>query len=83
MISGLLRDTVNATGWTVIEYGTLWQNVGHNMGDDPVADTLIRVETALTQGLPANELPAHPSHVEFPAKYQQMLLECQPLFGRW
>ena len=63
-----LRDTVNATGWTVIEYGTLWQNVGHNMGDDPVADTLIRVEAALTQGLPANELPAHPSHVEFPGE---------------
>ena len=63
-----LRDTVNATGWTVIEYGTLWQNVGHNMGDDPVADTLLRVEAALTQGLPANELPAHPSHVEFPGE---------------
>ena len=63
-----LRDTVNATGWTVIEYGTLWQNVGHNMGDDPVADTLLRVEAALTQGLPANELLAHPSHVEFPGE---------------
>ncbi len=63
-----LRDTVNATGWTVIEYGTLWQNVGHNMGDDPVADTLLRVEAALTQGLPANELPTHPSHVEFPGE---------------
>ena len=63
-----LRDTVNATGWTVIEYGTLWQNVGHNMGDDPVSDTLLRVEAALTQGLPANELPAHPSHVEFPGE---------------
>ena len=63
-----LRDTVNATGWTVIEYGTLWQNIGHNMGDDPVADTLLRVEAALTQGLPANELPAHPSHVQFPGE---------------
>ena len=63
-----LRDTVNETGWTVIEYGTLWQNVGHNMGDDPVSDTLLRVEAALTQGLPANELPAHPSHVEFPGE---------------
>ena len=63
-----LRDTVNATGWTVIEYGTLWQNVGHNMGEDPVADTLLRVEGALTQGLPANELPTHPSHVEFPGE---------------
>ena len=38
------------------------------MGDDPVADTLIRVEAALTQGLPANELPAHPSHAEFPGE---------------
>ena len=63
-----LRDTVNATGWTVIEYGTLWQNVGHNMGEDPVADTILRVEAALTQGLPANELPVHPSHVEFPGE---------------
>ena len=63
-----LRETVNSTGWTVIEYGTLWQNIGHNMGEDPVADTLLRVEAALTQGLPANELPAHPSHVEFPGE---------------
>ncbi|MFL2493931.1 MAG: M60 family metallopeptidase [Candidatus Thalassarchaeum sp.] len=63
-----LRETVNSTGWTVIEYGTLWQNVGHNMGEDPVADTLLRVEAALTQGLPAHELPAHPGHVEFPGE---------------
>jgi len=63
-----LRETVNATGWTVIDYGTLWQNVGHNMGEDPVADTLLRVEAALTQGLAANELPAHPSHAEFPGE---------------
>ena len=55
-------------GSSDFEYGTLWQNVGHNMGDDPVADTLLRVEAALTQGLPANELPAHPSHVEFPGE---------------
>ena len=61
-----LREVVNATGWTIIEYGTLWQNIGHNLGEDPVADTLLRVEAALTQGLPANELPAHPSHSEFP-----------------
>ena len=65
---GPLRDTVNLTGWTVIQYGTLWQNVGHNLGEDPVADTLLRVEAALTQGLPANELPVHPSHVEFPGE---------------
>ncbi len=63
-----LRETVNATGWSVIEYGTLWQDVGHNMGEDPVADTLLRVEAALTQNLPADELPAHPSHVEFPGE---------------
>ena len=61
-----LRETVNVTGWTVIQYGTLWQNVGYNLGDDPVADVLLRVEEALTQNLPANELPAHPSHTEFP-----------------
>ena len=61
-----LRETVNMTGWTVIQYGTLWQNVGYNLGEDPVADVLLRVEEALTQNLPANELPAHPSHTEFP-----------------
>ena len=65
---GPLRETVNTTGWTIIQYGTLWQNVGYNLGEDPVADTLLRVETALTQGLPANELPAHPSHAEFPGE---------------
>ena len=57
---------VNQTGWTVIEYGTLWEDVGYNLGEDPVADTLLRVEAALTQGLPASELPSHPSHFEFP-----------------
>ena len=65
---GPLRETVNVTGWTVIQYGTLWQNVGHNLGEDPVADTLLRVEAALTQGLAASELPVHPSHVEFPGE---------------
>ena len=63
---GPLRDVVNLTGWTVIEYGTLWQDIGHNMGEDPVADTLLRVEAAITQGLPASELTAHPGHSEFP-----------------
>ena len=63
-----LREVVNVTGWSVIEYGTLWQDVGHNMGEDPVADTLLRVESALTQNLPADELPSHPSHVEFPGE---------------
>jgi hypothetical protein len=63
---GPLRETVNETGWTVIEYGNLWQNVGYNLGEDPLADVLLRVEEALTQNLPANELPVHPSHAEFP-----------------
>jgi len=63
-----LRDVVNQTGWTVIEYGTLWEDVGHDLGVDPVADTLLRVEAALAQGLPANELIAHPSHIEFPGE---------------
>ena len=61
-----LRKTVNSTGWTTIEYGTLWENIGYNMGEDPIADVLLRVEDALTQNLPARELPIHPSHVEFP-----------------
>ena len=65
---GPLRDVVNFTGWTIIEYGNLWEDVGHNMGEDPVADTLLRVEAAITQGLPADELPAHPGHVEFPGE---------------
>ena len=65
---GPLREVVNTTGWTVIEYGTLWEDVGHNLGEDPVADTLLRVEAALTQGLPASELPAHPSHSNFPGE---------------
>jgi len=63
-----LRNVVNQTGWTVIEYGTLWEDVGYNLGEDPVADTLLRVEAALTQGLPADQLPSHPSHQEFPGE---------------
>lgn len=63
-----LREVVNQTGWTVIEYGTLWEDVGYDLGEDPVADTLLRVETALTQGLPADQLPSHPSHQEFPGE---------------
>ena len=63
-----LRQVVNHTGWTVIEYGTLWEDVGYNLGEDPVADALLRVENALTQGLPANELPSHPSHYNFPGE---------------
>ena len=63
-----LREVVNQTGWTVIEYGTLWEDVGYDLGEDPVADTILRVESALTQGLPADELPSHPSHSEFPGE---------------
>ena len=63
-----LREVVNQTGWTVIEYGTLWEDVGYDLGEDPVADSLLRVETALTQGLPADQLPSHPSHQEFPGE---------------
>ncbi len=65
---GPLRETVNMTGWTVIQYGTLWQDVGYNLGEDYVADVLLRVEEALTQNLPAHELPSHPSHTEFPGE---------------
>ena len=36
-----LREVVNQTGWTVIEYGTLWEDVGYDIGDDPVADALL------------------------------------------
>jgi hypothetical protein len=63
-----LRETVNLSGWTVIQYGNLWQDVGYNLGEDPISDVLLRVEDALTQNLPANELPVHPSHTEFPGE---------------
>ena len=36
------------------------------MGADPVSDILLRLEESLTQNLPADELPVHPSHAEFP-----------------
>ena len=61
-----LRDLVNSTGWTVVPYSTLWSSTGHDLGIDPVADIILRLEESLTQNLPADELPVHPSHVEFP-----------------
>ena len=63
-----LRELVNSTGWTVIPYSTLWSSIGHDLGADPVADVILRLEEALTQGLPADELPIHPSHSEFPGE---------------
>ena len=63
-----LRELVNSTGWTVIPYSTLWSSTGHDLGADPVADVILRLEEALTQRLPANELPVHPSHTEFPGE---------------
>ena len=61
-----LRSLINSTGWTIIEYSTLWSSTGYDLGADPVSDILLRLEESLTQNLPANELPVHPSHVEFP-----------------
>ena len=61
-----LRELINSTGWTVIEYSTLWSSNGHDLGEDPVSDIILRLEESLTQNLPAQELPVHPSHVEFP-----------------
>ena len=61
-----LRELVNLTGWTVIQYSTLWSSIGHDLGDDPVSDIILRLEESLTQNLPADELPVHPSHTEFP-----------------
>ena len=61
-----LRSLINSTGWTIIEYSTLWSSIGYNLGADPVSDILLRLEESLTQNLPADELPVHPSHVEFP-----------------
>jgi hypothetical protein len=63
-----LRKLVNETGWTVIPYSTLWDSAGHDLGADPVADIILRLEDALMNRLPADELPVHPSHVEFPGE---------------
>ncbi len=63
-----LRHLVNQTGYTVIPYSTLWSSTGYELGADPVADIILRLEDALMFGLPADELPIHPSHVEFPGE---------------
>mgnify|MGYP006234677489 FL=1 len=52
----------------MIQYSTLWSSTGHDLGEDPVADVILRLEEALTQGLNASDLPAHPSHTEFPGE---------------
>ena len=53
--------------------GTLWEDAG--MIRD-LADTLLRVEAALTQASPY-ELPSHPSHVEFPGEIPPTRTESQ------
>ena len=54
---------------------TLWSSIGHDLGrEDPVADVILRLEEALTQGLNASDLPIHPSHTEVPGKSPQMPL---------
>ena len=63
-----LRHLVNQTGYTVVPYSTLWSSAGYELGTDPVADIILRLEDALMFGLPAEELPVHPSHVEFPGE---------------
>ena len=63
-----LRYLVNTTGYTVIPYSTLWSNTGYELGVDPVSDIILRLEDALMFSLPADELPVHPSHVEFPGE---------------
>lgn len=63
-----LRHLVNQTGYTIVPYSTLWSSTGYELGIDPVADIILRIEDALMFGLPADELPIHPSHVEFPGE---------------
>ena len=63
-----LRHLVNQTGYTVIPYSTLWSSTGYELGADPVADIILRLEDALMFSLPAEELPIHPSHIEFPGE---------------
>ncbi len=58
-----LRDLVNQTGYTVVP-----ASGGYDLGADPVADIILRLEDALMWMLPPDELPAHPSHVEFPGE---------------
>jgi len=58
-----LRALVNLTGYTVVP-----ASGGHDLGADPVADIILRLEDGLMWMLPPDELPAHPSHVEFPGE---------------
>ena len=56
-----LRGMVNATGWTEIA-----ENKKYDLDADPIADVMLAIQEGLYLRLPANELVAHPSAVDFP-----------------
>ena len=56
-----LRSMVNMTGWTEIATDNKY-----DLDADPIADVLLAIEEGLYLRLPANELTAHPSAVDFP-----------------
>jgi hypothetical protein len=56
-----LRSMVNMTGWTEIATDNKY-----DLDADPIADVLLAIEEGLYLRLPANQLTAHPSAVDFP-----------------
>jgi len=56
-----LREMVNTTGWTQIS-----DNKEYDLEANPIDDVLLAIEEGLYLRLPADELIAHPSAVDFP-----------------
>ena len=58
-----LRSMVNTTGWTEIA-----DDNKYDLDADPIADVRLAIEEGLYLRLPADELIAHPSTVDFPGE---------------
>ncbi|NCG00352.1 MAG: hypothetical protein GWP25_01000 [Euryarchaeota archaeon] len=56
-----LRSMVNTTGWTEIA-----DDNKYDLNADPIADVRLAIEEGLYLRLPADELIAHPSAIDFP-----------------
>jgi len=56
-----LRSMVNTTGWTEIA-----EDKKYDLDADPIADVMLAIQEGLYLLLPAEELIAHPSAVDFP-----------------
>ena len=56
-----LREMVNTTGWTMIS-----DSNEYDLDANPIDDVLLAIEEGLYLRLPADELIAHPSAVDFP-----------------